>query len=155
MFLSMQLTDNLEGVNVHVGSDMFITTTSKRSVNSWMFTVTSKVIITARNEVGARLYFHRRLWFYPRGGVPGQVHPPGPGTPPQDQVPPGTRYTPPDQVHPPPPGPGTPPGLPGDTGNKRAVRILLECILVITCGRFTKSGNRVATSTVNWIDSHF
>ena len=45
-----------------------------------------------------------------RGGVPDQVHPPGPGTPPQ------TRYTPPDQVHPPwdhplvhPPGPGTPP----------------------------------------------
>ena len=66
-----------------------------------------------------------------------QVHPPGPGTP---------R----DQVHPQGPGtprPGTPPGpgtLPppdqvhtpqeqcmlGDTGNKRAVRILLECIFV-------------------------
>ena len=25
-------------------------------------------VITARNEVGARLYFHRRLWFCPRGG---------------------------------------------------------------------------------------
>ena len=54
-----------------------------------------------------------------RGGVPDQVHPPGPGTPrtrytpqdqvhPPDQVPPPprpgtphTRYTPPDQVHPP------------------------------------------------------
>ena len=74
--------------------------------------------------------------------------PPGPGTPPQDQVhPPRTRYTPWDQVHP--PGPGTPPGdqVPprdqvhppgssaclGDTGNKRAVRILLECILVYNC----------------------
>ena len=73
--------------------------------------------------------------------VPGTppVHPPGPGTLPLDQVhPPGTRYTP--------PGPGSPPRdqvhlpetrytprekcMPGDTGHKRAVRILLECILV-------------------------
>ena len=46
------------------------------------------------------------------GGVPGQV-PPG-------------RYTPSGQVH-------TPPEqcMLGDTGNKRAVRILLECILVL------------------------
>ena len=78
---------------------------------------------------------------------PDQVQPPGPGTPP-DQVPPQTRYTPqtkytPNQVHP--SGPGTPPGtrytpqdqvhppeqcMLGDTGNKRAVRILLECSLV-------------------------
>ena len=28
-------------------------------------------IITARNEVGARLYFHRHLWFCPRGGMCG------------------------------------------------------------------------------------
>ena len=28
----------------------------------------SDIIITARNEVGARFYFHRRLWFCPRGG---------------------------------------------------------------------------------------
>ena len=60
-----------------------------------------------------------------------QVNPPA-GTPPR------TRYNPPDQVHP--PGPGTPPEQVapreqvhprelGDTGNKRAVRILLECIL--------------------------
>ena len=27
-------------------------------------------VITARNEVGARLYFHRRLWFCPRGCLP-------------------------------------------------------------------------------------
>ena len=40
-------------------------------------------------------------------GVPGQVHPP------------------PDQVHPP------EQCMPGDTGNKRVVRILLECILVV------------------------
>ena len=84
------------------------------------------------------------------GTPPDQVHPPGPGTP-QDQVhPPGTRYTPPGrytpwgQVHPPdqvpPLGPGTlpRPGTPpqeqcmlGDKGNKRTVRILLECILLV------------------------
>ena len=76
--------------------------------------------------------------FFSRGGVPGQVPPlgryiPRAGTPP-------ARYTP-SQVH---PLPGTPPwagtpqaGTPpreqcmlGDTGNKRAVRIILECILV-------------------------
>ena len=28
----------------------------------------SDIIITARNEVGARFYFHRRLWVCPRGG---------------------------------------------------------------------------------------
>ena len=87
-----------------------------------------------------------------------QVHPPGPGTPPLGPgtlpgpgtpprtrytllgpgTPPGTRYIPQDQVHP--PGPGTPPWtrytpqeqcMPGDMGNKRAVRILLECSLVL------------------------
>ena len=47
------------------------------------------------------------------GGVPGQVHPPEPGTPPRPGTPPGTRYTHLDQVHPPgtrytPLGPGTP-----------------------------------------------
>ena len=42
-------------------------------------------LVTARNEVGARLYFHRRLWFCPQGGggawswggVPGGDLPPG------------------------------------------------------------------------------
>ena len=91
-------------------------------------------IITARNEVGARLCFYRCVLFCSRvGGVPDQVpprdqvHPPGPGTPPWDQVhppdqvtplgpgtPPWTRYTPRDQVHP----PGTrytPPPDQGDT----------------------------------------
>ena len=51
------------------------------------------------------------------GGVPGQVQTPA-GTPP-----PG-RYT---------PRAGTPPReqcMLGDTGNNRAIRILLECILV-------------------------
>ena len=139
------------------------------------------------------LCFYTYLSFCPRGGVPTQVLPSGPGRPgspppcdqvhpwdqvhpqdqvhpldqvaPQDQVhPPGTRHTSPYHVHPPrpgtppvpgtPPRPGTPPGtrytplgpgtpplgpgtLPreqcmlGDTGNKRAVRILLESILVL------------------------
>ena len=84
-------------------------------------------------------------------GVPGQVppwdqvHPPGPGTSPTpwdqvhlpdqvhspwDQVHPQTRYIPWDHV---PPQDQVPPEqcMLGDTGNKRVVRILLECILVI------------------------
>ena len=79
-----------------------------------------------------------------------QVHPPGPGTPRQDQVhppahvhhppgpgtPPRTRY-PPETRYTLPPGPGTPswdqvpPPDQGDTVYMRAVRILLECILVL------------------------
>ena len=83
----------------------------------------------------------------PRGGVPGQVHPTGQVQPPWAGTPLG-RYTPrqvhpPGQVHPP-PGAGTPPEQvqpqagtppPGSacwyTVNKRAVRIPLECILVL------------------------
>ena len=61
---------------------------------------------------------------------PSTRYPPGPGTPPgPDTPPPGTRYTPWDQVHPPDQVPPEQCML-GDTGNKRAVRILLECILV-------------------------
>ena len=71
----------------------------------------SSMFITARNEVGARLYFHRRVWFCSQGGS-ASVHagippPPGPGTPPLDQAPPlWTRHpldlahTPPDQAPP-------------------------------------------------------
>ena len=59
------------------------------------------------------------------GTTADQVHlPPGPGTPPQTRYTPGTRY-PPDQVHPP------AQSMLGDTVNARAVRILLECILVV------------------------
>ena len=69
-------------------------------------------IITARNEVGARLCFYRCVWFCSQWGYgtpPGtrytprdQVHPPGPGTPPiGTRYTPRTRYTPPDQAHPP------------------------------------------------------
>ena len=73
-----------------------------------------------------------------------QVQPPGPGTtplgpgtPPQDQVHHRTRYTPWDQVHPldqvHTPGTRYTPQqcMLRDTGNKRAVRILLECILML------------------------
>ena len=48
-----------------------------------------------------------------------RCNPPWPGTPP------GTRYTPQDQVHPP------EQSMLGDTVNVRAVRILLECNLVL------------------------
>ena len=84
-------------------------------------------------------------------GICHSVHAGGGGWSTWAGTPLGIRYTPQDQVHPlepgtPPPqdqvhpsGPGTPPSGPGtspeqcmlgDTGNKRAVRILLECILV-------------------------
>ena len=100
----------------------------------------------------------RTIYIHPLGpGTPpwDQVHPPGPGTPPtrytpRPGTPPGTRYTlqtrytPFDQVHP--PGTRYTPRtrftpwtrytpqeqcMLGDMGNKRAVRILLECILVV------------------------
>ena len=63
------------------------------------------------------------------GGVPDQVHPPGPGTPPGTRYTPRTRYTLRNQVH---PRTRYPPAqsMLGDTVNARAVRILLECNLV-------------------------
>ena len=64
--------------------------------------------------------------YLPGPGTPAwdQVHhPPGPGTPPRTRYTPQTRY-PRDQVHP------SEQCMLGDTGNKRVVRILLECILV-------------------------
>ena len=77
-----------------------------------------------------------RYTFPPGPGTPPLV---GPGTPPGtryipqdqvhslDQVHPPTRYIPQEQVHPP------EQYMLGDTGNKQAVRILLECILVTDC----------------------
>ena len=84
-----------------------------------------------------------------------QVNPPGPGTPPQDQVhplgpctppPPRTRYTPtqvtPDQC------------MLGDTGNKWAVRILLECLFLFSFSAETlkqqikKMGNSTVMSII-------
>ena len=47
------------------------------------------LIITTRNEVGARLCFYRHLWFCPQGGSTWPC------------TPPGTRYTPQIQVQPP------------------------------------------------------
>ena len=114
-------------------------------------------VITARNEVGRKVMFLQASVILSTGGSTwsgtpplDQVHPPrtrctplGPSTPPL------TRYTPQDQVHPQTrpgttPGPGTPhpdqvhpPGTPppqsmlADTVNARAVRILLECNLVL------------------------
>ena len=94
---------------------------------------------------------------YPPGpGTPptpwDQVHPLGPGVPPrtrytsQDQVhPPGTRYTLPPGTRYTPPGPGTSQSWtrythPWDQVHPpsrrlllRTVRILLECILVVSC----------------------
>ena len=57
-------------------------------------------------------------------------------TPPQEQTPPDQRQTPHEQTPPRSrhsPQEQTPPAqcILGDTGNKRVVRILLECILVL------------------------
>ena len=72
---------------------------------------TDAVIVTARNEVGARLCFLQVcVILFTRGGeYLTRYTPLGPGTPP-----PGTRYTPrarytPLHQVPTPPGPGTPP----------------------------------------------
>ena len=112
------------------------------------------ILITTRNKVRARLCFYMCLILF-TGGLPQCMlgitprtrHPPMDQTPPSgadppDQIihPPGTRHSP--QEH-------TPLGsdtslseqcMLGDTGNKRAVRILLECILVIFC-RWATSPN--------------
>ena len=59
--------------------------------------------ITIRNEVAKVMFL--RVSVCPQGGVPGQVHPWTRCTPQTRYTACGTRYTPPDQVHP--PGPGT------------------------------------------------
>ena len=97
------------------------------------------ILLPPANEVwGKVIFLHLSVILFTV--ILDQVHPPG-------QVHPPWTGTPPDQVHPP-LGPGTPsPGtrytplwaqvpppeqcMLGDTGNKRAVRILLECILVL------------------------
>ena len=91
------------------------------------------------------------LGYHPPGTrqtPPGRRHPPEPGRPPWEQSPPRTRQTPREQTppqeqtpprsrHPPgsgrPPRDQTPPGsrLP-HTVYERPVRILLECILVLS-----------------------
>ena len=117
------------------------------------------VFLLPANEVmGKVIFLHLSVSHsVHRGGIPGQVPPSGPGTPPRTRytsmgpgTPPNTRYTPRDQVHPQDqlhhPGPGTPPRarytpwdqvhpheqyMLGNRGNKQAVGILLECILVL------------------------
>ena len=54
-------------------------------------------LVTVRNKVAKVMFLRACVCPQEVGGVPDQVHPPGPGTPP------GTRYTPS-------PRPGTPPG---------------------------------------------
>ena len=88
-----------------------------------------KDIFTARNEVGARFYFYTCLWFCSHGGgvcpiACWDTHTQTPG--PEAGTPLWTRHP----LHP--PGTRHPPVqcMLGDTGNKRAVRILLECNLV-------------------------
>ena len=73
----------------------------------------SRPLITARNEVGARYYFHRHLWFCSQGGsvsVHARIHPRDQAGTPWDQAgtllgpgrhPPGTKPPPPDQPSPP------------------------------------------------------
>ena len=103
------------------------------------------VIFTARKRSLRRVCFYTCLSIilFTGGGHLGRYPPPqtrytpsaGPGTPPR-QVP--GRYPLGPGTLPNPPGPGTPPCrypptkqcMLGDMGNKRAVRILLECILV-------------------------
>ena len=84
-------------------------------------------------------YTPRTRYTIPQTRYTPLAHPAGPGTPPGPGIPPTqTRYTPLvpgmpswDQVHPPDQVPPTPEQcMLGDTGNKRVVRILLECILV-------------------------
>ncbi len=56
----LQLADELPDIFVHVGSDLSITTTSKRSSNSWTFTITSKVRILLQQ---IPLYsYHKNVW---------------------------------------------------------------------------------------------
>ena len=104
------------------------------------------------NEVwGKVIFLHLSVILFTRGGstwegTPWQVHPlgrhipPGLGTPlgpgtPLAGTPPGRYtplgiYTPWDQIHLPRTRYTPEQCMLGDTGNKRAVRILLECILV-------------------------
>ena len=106
-------------------------------------------IITARKRSLRRLCYHRYLSVH-GGGVStplhAGIHPPGADTPweltpntplgADTRHPPGSRHTPRSR-HPPeqtfPPRADTPPAqcMLGDTGNKRTVRILLKCILVV------------------------
>ena len=127
------------------------------------------MLFTACNEVGARLMFHRRVWFCSQGGCLPQCmlgYPPG--IDPPEQTPTRSRH--PSRADTPSPQSRHP--LPrvqsmlGDTANARAVRILLECNLVIhviqsayhltqfttvTPGRRTHP-SKVQADTLEWPD---
>ena len=87
--------------------------------------------ITAHNEVGARLYFHRYLWFCSQGvclSACWDTTPPDQAPPDQAPPRPGTPQT----RHPPPPGPSTPPPGAEHAGRYgQHAGILLECNLVL------------------------
>ena len=93
---------------------------------------------TGRKRSLRRLCFYTRLSVIVFRGGTWSGTPPGPGTPPWDQVLPPDQAPPrpgtpaPDQVHPPRPGTPSEQYMLGDTGNRRAVRILLECMLVFS-----------------------
>ena len=63
------MTENLDGVNVHVNAEGNITMSSKKSSCAWMFTVTSKVSRTTRKIIPEyfisaalfQLYFRKAL----------------------------------------------------------------------------------------------
>ena len=97
-----------------------------RSSRTYIFIITAR-----KRSLGQGNIFRSACQeFCPQGGGTLAGTPPGPGTPPWAGPPPQTMYTPPDQVHT--PQDQVPPRVQcmlGDTG-KRAVRILLECILV-------------------------
>ena len=70
---------------------------------AWVRNTSQWELITARNEVGARLYFHRRLWFCSQGGgvclsACWNTNPPGKADPYGKADPPG-KETPPCAVH--------------------------------------------------------
>ena len=109
-----------------------------------------------------RLFLHLSVSYsVHRGGEPGQVPPPGPGTSPRAGTPPRQvhclpsrytpgRYTPQDQVYP--PGPGTPPRTRCTPRRRlllRTVRILLECILVLLI--ILRSRWRVVFGTLEYL----
>ena len=97
-----------------------IFTARKRSLRRLCFYTCLSVILFTEGEYLGRYTPSR---YTPQAGTPpGTGTPPGrytpwAGTPPQDQVPPEQCML-------------------GDTGNKQAVRILLECILVGICFSF-------------------
>ena len=90
-------------------------------------------IFTVRNEVAKVMFLQACVC--PQGGVPDQVHPP-------DQVPPPDQVHPRDQVHPP---PEIRPLL-------RTVRILLECILVVTKYNSSAESSVLRKKNTAWCD---